>query len=804
MQEFFLKTAFLPKMTAKMAEELTNLPTANRILSTLSRNNYFTERRILKEPVYQYHPLYRDFLLLHARETYSQDALLTLLRRAAVLLEEDDQTEAAIELFRDLGDWDAMVQIIMRQAPSMVEQGRYQPLKDWLGGLPKEILDGNPWLLFWMGQSRFPFDFSISRSFFEKAFEGFKNQKDTTGMFRSWSALVYAIWQEGRDFSLFDHWVQALEELYREVKEFPSAEIGAWVASMMVAILAARQPWHSDVDAWAERALSLAEACPNTQVKTITLFMVSFYRINTGQMRKASHLINSLRQLLRSGDVPPLPLLTVKYMESYFYRFIGMHEEALRDVSEGLEISRKTGVHGFDQWFWGQGAASALDVQDFKTAGDFFAKADSSFAQFPTWNQCHYHMYRIKEALFLKDAKLASFHADMALKVAADIGTPLSHNVALIYRAYVMHELRKDKEAVNHLSQAYDIGTRSKNKLQIFYILLARSRFAFDEGNEASGISFLKEAFAIGSEEGIIGTLTEYPSNLSMLCARALEAGIEMEYAQKMIRMRKLTPEKSYLYLENWPWPVKIFTLGRFELLKDGKPIQFARKAQEKPLSLLKALIALGGREVKEEDLADFLWPEADGDAAHHSFEMTLHRLRSLIGNPEALQFKDGRLKLDQRYCWVDIWAFDHILAEADKKMEEGFPERAVHLTQKAIEMYRGAFIAGETEQPGVISLSERLRSKFLRSVSWLGHYWEQAEKYEKALDCYHRGLEVDDLAEALYRRLMSCHQRLGQKAEALSVYNRCKKTLSANLNIEPSLETEAVYKALNSNVRQQ
>ncbi len=85
-----------------------------------------------------------------------------------------------------------------------------------------------------------------------------------------------------------------------------------------------------------------------------------------------------------------------------------------------------------------------------------------------------------------------------------------------------------------------------------------------------------------------------------------------------------------------------------------------------------------------------------------------------------------------------------------------------------------------------------------------MGHYWEQAEKYEKALDCYHRGLEVDDLAEALYRRLMSCHQRLGQKAEALSVYNRCKKTLSANLNIEPSLETEAVYKALNSNVRQQ
>src|SRR4030042_3046920 len=88
-QEFFLKTAFLPKMTAKMAEALTDLPHAGRILSALSRNNYFTERRFHKEPIYQYHPLYRDFLLLRARETFSRDTLLTLLRRAANLLEED-------------------------------------------------------------------------------------------------------------------------------------------------------------------------------------------------------------------------------------------------------------------------------------------------------------------------------------------------------------------------------------------------------------------------------------------------------------------------------------------------------------------------------------------------------------------------------------------------------------------------------------------------------------------------------------------------------------------------------------------
>jgi DNA-binding SARP family transcriptional activator len=270
-----------------------------------------------------------------------------------------------------------------------------------------------------------------------------------------------------------------------------------------------------------------------------------------------------------------------------------------------------------------------------------------------------------------------------------------------------------------------------------------------------------------------------------------------VEYVQEIIKRLHVIPEKTSLYLENWPWPLKIYTLGRFELLKDGNPVQFSRKAQQKPLALLKVLIAFGGKEVREDQIEDALWPEADGDSAHHSFEMTLHRLRTLIGQPETLEFQEGRLSLDPRYHWVDVWAFEHLFEEADHKRKEGLTERSVELTQKAMEMYRGPFLAGEIEQPWVISIRERLRRKFLRNVSWVGRYWEQCNQWEKTLECYERGLEVDDLAEELYQRLMVCYQRLGRKAEALSVYNRCKKTLSAALGVPPSSETVALYKSL-------
>jgi ATP/maltotriose-dependent transcriptional regulator MalT len=67
-QSFLLKTAFLPKMTPKMAEDLTGLPHARRILDALSRTHYFTEKRFSRtDPIYQYHPLFRDFLTLQRR-----------------------------------------------------------------------------------------------------------------------------------------------------------------------------------------------------------------------------------------------------------------------------------------------------------------------------------------------------------------------------------------------------------------------------------------------------------------------------------------------------------------------------------------------------------------------------------------------------------------------------------------------------------------------------------------------------------------------------------------------------------------
>ena len=208
---------------------------------------------------------------------------------------------------------------------------------------------------------------------------------------------------------------------------------------------------------------------------------------------------------------------------------------------------------------------------------------------------------------------------------------------------------------------------------------------------------------------------------------------------------------------------------------------------------MLKALIALGGKEVREDQISDALWPEADGDVAHESFATNLHRLRKLMGNEKALQLREGRLTLDERFCWVDAWAFERTLGQADIRWKEKSKENAVRLVEKAMDLYKGPFLFRDIEQPWAAAMGERLRSKFLRSVGGLGQYWQEAGQWEKALDCYQKGLEVENLAEEFYQGLMICHERLGRRAEALSVYNRCKTALSQAFGIEPSLRTQSL-----------
>jgi DNA-binding SARP family transcriptional activator len=277
---------------------------------------------------------------------------------------------------------------------------------------------------------------------------------------------------------------------------------------------------------------------------------------------------------------------------------------------------------------------------------------------------------------------------------------------------------------------------------------------------------------------------------LGELLPIALSQGIEAHTAARVARALAIVPASDAS--PDWPWPVKVYTLGRFELMLHGQAPGFGRKPPRKSLALLQALIALGGRDVLEERVAAALWPDQEGDSAHRALFSALHRLRKLLGENSTVRQSGGRLSLNAERCWVDALAFERMLAAGADTAGDLLARR-----QAAIELYRGPFLAQEDDAAWAMPMRERLRGKFVQAVGAQAQACEARGELETALAYYRRGVEADYLVEPFYQGLMRCYAALDRRAEASSAYRTLRQTLSVVLGVAPSDASTRLYRQL-------
>jgi LuxR family maltose regulon positive regulatory protein len=394
------------------------------------------------------------------------------------------------------------------------------------------------------------------------------------------------------------------------------------------------------------------------------------------------------------------------------------------------------------------------------------------------------------DALIRKDITRAASYQPEMLRLSRAGGRPLDEAVAHLMSAQVL--LARGEKAREHVDAALQIAHRIHSAYVEFMTRLTEAQLCLDDGQDVEGLRALTTAVALGRERGYVTSHVWIPAVMA-LCARALEAGIEMEYVRGLVQKRGLVPESPPVEIETWPWPIKIFTLGRFEVFRDGQPVRFARKVQRKPLALLKALIAFGGRAVREDRVMDSLWPEAEGDAARMALATALHRLRSLLGHGQAIARQEGQLSLDSRLCCVDVWAVERFLGRAEAA------STPMEFTRKAADLDRGAFLdEGELELPQAAALADSLRRRVLRQLVRSGRQCEQRNPQE-AVDWYEEALRVDPCAEDVCRSLMNVYTQLERAADVVKVYQRWRAALAADRGLTPSPETQRLFRSLSA-----
>jgi len=800
-RDFLVKTAFLPVLTVPLAEKLTGSGTAGRILSTLNRRHYFTERLSGSEQAYQYHPLFREFLLNRAETACAPDEVAAVQRKAALLLEQDGRMEEAARLYGDAGDRDGLGRMVTGHARELLGQGRSKTVEEWLAAIPGGPADDEPWLLYWSGMCAIPVDMPRGRASLEKAFASFRAMGDTTGIYLSWAGIVdtYAFGLD--EWQPLDGCITLFEELRSTWPVFPSQETDLIASSRMLIALTLRktdqQQW---VQEWLQRVSALLQENPSFDIQMDTMFCMSVYYLWKGEYDKNALLLERAGAEIRQRKPSPFAVIRLKLMKGIHYWISAQYDAALSTLAEGLEISTESGVHVFDSLLWGFRAAAEMASGHPEQAADLLKQQMASLLGMEkTLDSYFYHVNAAWFALLTGAPSRAVEHLDIVAAKAERMGTPYYRALWHIGVAQTEFMLGHVKDAKKHIQTAQRISQTMKSQVMEWYALLVEAWILLREGKKTEGLLSLHRALSLGRRHGYIHLEFYQPSVMRHIFATALEEGLEPDYVKGVIRKLGLTPpqspdcDASACCLEEWPYRIKIYTLGRFEIIRDDEPLHFSGKEQKKPLEMLKSLIARGGRDVPEERLTDALWPDADGDQAHKSFETTLGRLRRLLGGDAFIHYRARQLSLNPLYCWVDSLALEQLL----EKIREAPADQSALLREKALGLHKGPYLPTDAGQSWAISFRETLKNGLLRIILTAGRHCEQAGDRERAAEYYAKGIQTDSLAEEFYRRLMICQRQLGNNADAVKTYNRCRSLLQAELGIEPSPETTAVYTAI-------
>jgi DNA-binding SARP family transcriptional activator len=750
--------------------------------------------------VYQYHILFREFLLARARQTLSEECRAETWRAAAGLLEEAGQADDAVRLLTEAEDWTSLSALITRQAPAAFARGRGQTLLQWIERVPEHLRERDPWLLHWRAACRQLFDLRQSRQDSHRAFRLFRDLGNRAGAFRAWGQAVSSYLCELDDLAPLDGWVSDLEAMLAEEPAFPSREVEVAVTNSMLGALILRQPANPHLRGWAERTEALARELPGGDLHDQALLHLIAYHYWTGDMARALLLADTLGDSIRSRQGSPLVRLVVSVFITRLEWLQGRSND-LRAVRERIKAAQAWDAVPLRSLI-AEAACASLSLGDRASAGEFLQQLGRVVGKAPPHDTAYYHFLVAWDAILVGDLTRALRHGEECVRLILQVGCPPVEALARGFLAQLLHESGEHDEGWASLALALDIARHSAYRVVLFPVLLTEAYLAFDHEDEERGLGALREGLALGRERGYFSTFGWRPAVLSRLCAKALEAGIEVEYVRDLIRKRGLVPEGLSAESEAWPWPVRVYALGRFDLLRDEQPVRFEGKAQRRPLGLLRALIAYGGQDVQEASLTDTLWPEAEGDAAAQALSTTIHRLRRLLRREEAILRQEGRVSLNRQVCWVDVWAFERLLIRAETVRAGGREEawaQVLAWTRRAADLYRGPFLGSEGEAACAVPLAERLRQRWVNHLAAMARREGERGEWLRAVEWCEKGLESDPCAEVLYRGLMTAYAGLGRRSEALAIYQRCRKNLQAALEVGPSAETEEIFRRLRS-----
>jgi len=382
-QGFLMRTALFPSLNGKMAEALTGHAAADQVLETLAEGNFFTTRRVRDNIEYEYHPLFRTFLLSRLEQALQDNALQRLYRRAADILVAHHHWHEAAELYCQVADWEALAALCEQGAPHLLEIGSTQALLRHLHRIPGTVLENKPWLLLYYGAAAMHSD---------SAFEWIRKQG---------TDALPASTQERMTMAIFT-------------------------------ALMYRQPAHSDLPLWAARLEEIVEAGQDDRLcMKAGIHLLMYHAWWSGDLPRIRWLVETLRRCHGLSGLDPMSRITWHAIEAAYSWLVGEPDVAIECMHTGLRIANEHDLHALDFMLCAQGAWAHLTGEDLVEAGKLLMDMEGMLASLRGLDVCHFYYLKSMLSLHEEDMWIAVGNTstvpwlwDGTTTVASPSGTP--------------------------------------------------------------------------------------------------------------------------------------------------------------------------------------------------------------------------------------------------------------------------------------------------------------------------------------------------------------------------------------------
>jgi SARP family transcriptional regulator, regulator of embCAB operon len=244
---------------------------------------------------------------------------------------------------------------------------------------------------------------------------------------------------------------------------------------------------------------------------------------------------------------------------------------------------------------------------------------------------------------------------------------------------------------------------------------------------------------------------------------------------------------------------LRIYLSGRMCIEGNGVLLEPGEFPGRQGRALFAYLVMNRRGPISRSALADALWagaPPSSWDAALSAVVSKLRFMLTRVGveGSEALTGLRGTYELRlPTGSWVDQEAAQDAIHEAEALIAAGHVKAAYGPSAVARLIARRPFLPGH-EATWVEARRDHLAGILARALECRARVYLWNGEYPLAVESARELLELRPFRESAYRLLMKAHAAAGNTAEALRVYDECRRVIADELGVGPSPETRAVH----------